>query len=809
MVEMTPNATGTMGNWTAHIDETKRGLAKLLAKENVTVIHANVKTASFDLQSRTLTLPKWQNITVDQYDLLIGHEVGHARYSDDLDSLKGISRGLHTFINVLEDTRIERLMKEEFPGLRGSFRRGYADFATKGPLFQLDRPIEKYAFIDRVNIHYKIGAHVAVPFSADEQAILRRIDALRTMRDAVNLAKELYAAEKEQKQQEQQDQPKPAKKQQKQPKSVEPEAGDDQESGESEETEPMNGEGDGDESEPSDDQSDDASGDDESGESEESGDDTASNDDVDAGDDSEESAEGQESNDDTDADAPAKGEDTDPVSETDIANSEAMQSLGNDDEIKAAQEPVQIAYGRLPVELVTRQTVTNAKFVADVTDFLNVSAESARLADDAVRRFTEKHSKTVASMALEFERRKTAKRMERAKTSRSGRLDMGKLHAYKFREDLFQTVTTLPNGQNHGIALVLDGSGSMDGVMGDTLEQVMIFASFAAKCKIPFRAYMFLTYDTMATLANSKRDRIAPADQIVPDEDFQMVNIVDTTAKNWKAQTRIMGALMARFSRESRYSYTIEAMPYTKLGGTPLNSSLVLMDAYVEEMKRVLRLEKMTLVVCTDGDDTNGMEVRLSNMMVANQRYSVNGFVNTKQVSNIVRDRVTRKVYSNFVAEQGWANQTVYRPVQGADWNMLVDAFQTRHNCRVVAIKIAEGLRFSKRYGTSRVIDAANQFFTREAREDRRNFATTPEASALVKSYEDNGQFVVPADMTACDCALVLKGNAMVAEEADSMFGSRVTSGMNTKQIAKAFTQANVAATTNKVFIRAVMPFLA
>ena len=134
----------TSASWQRHLDETKRGLARLLARENLTVRHANVPTANFDLQSRTLTLPLWKNITVDQYDLLIGHEVGHALYSDDIEAVKTSHQfpGLHTYINVLEDVRIERRVQEEFPGLRGSFTRGYRDFFNHGPIFQLEQPIE-------------------------------------------------------------------------------------------------------------------------------------------------------------------------------------------------------------------------------------------------------------------------------------------------------------------------------------------------------------------------------------------------------------------------------------------------------------------------------------------------------------------------------------------------------------------------------------------------------------------------------------------------------------------------------------------
>ena len=198
------NSTST--SWQSHLDETKRGLARLLARENLTVRHANVPTANFDLESRTLTLPLWSDITVDQYDLLIGHEVGHALYSDDLNAVKESHEfpGLHTYINVLEDVRIERRVQEEFPGLRGSFTRGYRDFFQKGPIFQLEKPVESYDFIDRINIHYKIGAHVTVPFSDAERLVLARIDKCRSMQEVVALARELWNGQKKQNEEKQQ-----------------------------------------------------------------------------------------------------------------------------------------------------------------------------------------------------------------------------------------------------------------------------------------------------------------------------------------------------------------------------------------------------------------------------------------------------------------------------------------------------------------------------------------------------------------------------------------------------------------------------
>ena len=58
--------------------EIKGNLARLLATENLIVEHRKVATASFDVERRVLTLPNWDRASSTVYDMLVGHEVGHA-----------------------------------------------------------------------------------------------------------------------------------------------------------------------------------------------------------------------------------------------------------------------------------------------------------------------------------------------------------------------------------------------------------------------------------------------------------------------------------------------------------------------------------------------------------------------------------------------------------------------------------------------------------------------------------------------------------------------------------------------------------
>ena len=65
---------------TLNID-TKSQLAKLIATENITVQQNNVKTASFDVVNRILTLPIFKTDSKDVTDMLVAHECAHALYT--------------------------------------------------------------------------------------------------------------------------------------------------------------------------------------------------------------------------------------------------------------------------------------------------------------------------------------------------------------------------------------------------------------------------------------------------------------------------------------------------------------------------------------------------------------------------------------------------------------------------------------------------------------------------------------------------------------------------------------------------------
>jgi hypothetical protein len=791
--EMTPNDAGREtvacmgGTYLTHLDETKRGLAKLLARENISVRHEQVPTAMFNVITRELILPQFESISVDQYDLLIAHEVGHAKYSsgpvaEALLQSCGQFPGLHTYVNVLEDTRIERLMKNEYPGLRGSFRRGYHDFALYGPLFQLkDRELASLSFIDRINVHYKVGADYAITFSAEEQAVLPRVDALDSFTAVFDLAKELYDRDAQ------------ALKEQKQPKPAQGQMSDQDEdsSDEGEETAPAD--------------SKDASDSDDSKDSKDSKD--ASKDSKDASKDSKDASKDGEGDSESDEAVAADGaatKDSDdaiggqglsyPIASTDVQNAEALKAKAEESiDLTDYSRPVQVTLASLTSAQVAPHLVTSAAYQADVLTYFAQYPTVQAAANASFASFMRMHGQTISYMSREFELRKAARCSERAKTSRSGRLDVSKLYAYQFREDLFHSVTTHAKGQSHGIVVLIDASGSMSSVMSDTLDQALIFGAFAKATGIPFQALAFTEgrRGTMNQADINAAHASLPKGTLLPDATTRVVTLLDTQAPNWKAQQTAVSAFKLKYEPVADWTLAarslasdLQGLPYSDLGCTPLYGATLITECVVAQMKSSLRLDKMTLLIVTDGGDSNGLSQRTD----AQESQNLGS-----RTPLIIRDAATRQVTEGFVYSE---RHERFMQADRCLPQALATALKARHECRVVNIRI---LPSGKR--REHIADTA-QMFARMGvdlttnQDDLNNQATLKRDGQIV--------FTGP-NMIGDALILVASSRLRITEVEDTV----VTKTQNAAAIRRAFVSKNVAGSRNKVFVQAVMPFLA
>ncbi len=176
-------------------------LAKLIATENITVLHKKVPTAYFDVKSRTLVCPILKdNMSSELYDLFMGHEVGHARNTPADGWHDAVCERGSTFkgyLNVIEDCRIEDKIKTKYPGLRRSFYKGYEELAFDDFFGIKGKDLSKLNLIDKINIHFKIGAQARVQFSNEERPYIVRCNNLKSFDEVMELAIELFDRQKE------------------------------------------------------------------------------------------------------------------------------------------------------------------------------------------------------------------------------------------------------------------------------------------------------------------------------------------------------------------------------------------------------------------------------------------------------------------------------------------------------------------------------------------------------------------------------------------------------------------------------------
>ena len=176
--------------------EIKGNLARLLATENLIVEHLKVPTAMFDVDRRVLTLPMWDKASSIVYDMLVGHEVGHALFTPNQDLDVDCPKD---FVNVIEDARIEKLMKRKFPGLRKSFAGGYKELHDMDFFSVHGKDMNEFSLIDRINLHFKIGASALIPFSIEEKLFVARTDIAETFEEVLQIAADVYEFSKQEK----------------------------------------------------------------------------------------------------------------------------------------------------------------------------------------------------------------------------------------------------------------------------------------------------------------------------------------------------------------------------------------------------------------------------------------------------------------------------------------------------------------------------------------------------------------------------------------------------------------------------------
>ena len=83
-------------------------------------------------------------------------------------------------MNVTEDVRIEKLMKRRYAGLNKTFYNGYKQLSEQDFFAIEGEDISKMNLADRINLYYKIGRFVEVPFTEEELDIRQKVEDCET-----------------------------------------------------------------------------------------------------------------------------------------------------------------------------------------------------------------------------------------------------------------------------------------------------------------------------------------------------------------------------------------------------------------------------------------------------------------------------------------------------------------------------------------------------------------------------------------------------------------------------------------------------
>jgi hypothetical protein len=611
-------------------------VAKLLAEENISIIRSNVRTASFDTNARVLSLPVWKDTTTETEEMLIAHEVGHALFTPKLEreQFADVPFG---YMNVLEDVRIEKLMKRRFPGLRRIMFMGYKQLNEKDFFGIKNRDLSKLRLIDRINLWYKAGVNSGVKFTEEERDFLYRAEHTESFDEVMALAVDVFNYQKAQTEKRKQMLDEIFK------EDITLDAAEDLSFDEEYEYDDF--------------------GDDEE-EEEDNSFKTESN--------NEDEPEEEMAGDDSIAPMqPLEHQNFDQLAAQDAENqvetmdnfNQRLDELADSDTV---YDCIDFAYCKEYNPIVGYKKILKQIRVFEPGSFHTRYDDEKKpiFTDKDFVQFRAESMRVVNYLVKEFEMRKSAKQYKRATQSKTGMLDPAKLFGYKISEDLFKRITVVPGGKNHGMVFLLDWSGSMHECIFDTVKQVINLAMFCHRVQIPFHVFAFSSgtsdlqddeamvqkfheWSKMQYQARYNRKDNDPRQTAY--DSFALLEFFNhrMNATEFNMMAKYLMSFMKFVTNYYAQWNDIDQITYEEtsarakvtsalgLGSTPLNEALVYMvHEFVPKFIKQNSIEKFTFMTLSDGDGHN---------IIDTNRFSYDSNTGKRRkIVSFLRDNVTK-----------------------------------------------------------------------------------------------------------------------------------------------------------------------
>lgn len=658
----------------------KSTLAKLLAMENISIRHImGLATASFDLNSRILRLPTWQNISEDLYDMLVVHEVGHALetpYNDwvtkigelakkynpipgDKKALNKTHISIQGYANILEDIRVDIKQRNRFPGAKRNYVIGYKELFDRNFFKTNENPIEKMTFINRLNIYSKSGfSGVIVPFYNDEKILVKKSQETDTFEDVLALAEELWLLQIR-----------------------------------------------------SDDNAGDVGGSQtqaEENELIETGESIPSEDYDDSGDETEKPNENDEKNEPLippEAQGPttkeqdeknkeldkkfsqpqgggARGSNIDidnlPETETDDAFNENVNSLSSKDGISYYYSHIPILIGEpwydyklfLAEHKAWQKDQANQHHGLNMIPYINI-----------LNKFKNDENQTISFMVKEFEMRKSASAYMKSLISKTGVINTNKIYSYHYNDDIFKRNVVTPTGKNHGFVMFLDWSSSMQINLVNTVKQLFSLALFCRRISVPFEVYTFTTKNGTEHAYHEKGAVFEKTpESLKMDLSAYIRNVLSSrmNANEFQDAMIILLAMALTYGGSNNTAITHHYNPKIDvMSGTPLNETILVSEAIIKKFQKQTGVQITNVIFLTDGDGVSP-SLGMNDYNIKTDEYCI-----------LIQDPKTReeyalpsvKKYSSGYQSQGYYSQR-NNPY---DWtNMFLRMLKQRTGCNLI-----------------------------------------------------------------------------------------------------------------------------
>ena len=189
----------------SHIDKFLKVISQ---NSKLDIVYKDVETAFINTVTQQITLPLYILSDRDLYLLMGTHEVSHAlntpmdfyksHNSNKKQKIYGVelNKNLFNCINIVEDIRIEKLIRNQFPGFVAVYKRAYKKLLDGNKHWRLNQSVwDSLNLSNKINAKSKMGDLIQYEMTPDEEAVLKYMKTAKSFTDVLVRSVYLYKRE--------------------------------------------------------------------------------------------------------------------------------------------------------------------------------------------------------------------------------------------------------------------------------------------------------------------------------------------------------------------------------------------------------------------------------------------------------------------------------------------------------------------------------------------------------------------------------------------------------------------------------------